>query len=138
MNLQENIRKALREEYTERQMKILNLASKVGFLKASKMFGGIKELLNILGNEFLTTNNKIKIIQEIVEERSVGNYMILNNEVVLKNTGEEYSQIERINREGVDVYHYGGPYYEDYLGNTKYHYEELPKNIIDVLFNEMI
>jgi len=36
MNLQENIRRILREEYTDKQKKLLTLASKVGFLATAK------------------------------------------------------------------------------------------------------
>ena len=62
MNLQENIRRILREEYTVKQMKLLTIASQAGLLKTGEMFGGIEYLINVLGDEFFTTNNKIKNI----------------------------------------------------------------------------
>jgi len=69
MNLQENIRRILREEYTDKQKKLLTLASKVGFLATAKITGGISKLLNILGKDFLNNkNNKIMIIKEILVE----------------------------------------------------------------------
>ena len=47
MNLQENIKRILREEYTVRQMKLLTIASKVGLLKTAEMDGGIEDLINM-------------------------------------------------------------------------------------------
>ena len=141
MNLQEHIRKILREEYTVRQMKLLTIASKVGLLKTSEMVGGIEDLINMLGDEFLTTNNKIKIIKEIVETTN-DEYITLmdmnENPIVIKDEDGELSQIEMIYKEDVAVFHYGGYKYSQDLGESYMSYEELPKDVLDDIFNMVL
>ena len=141
MNLQEHIRKILREEYTVRQMKLLTIASKVGLLKTAEMVGGIKDLINMLGDEFLTTNNKIKIIKEIVETTN-DEYITLmdmnENPIVIKDEDGELSQIEMIYKEDVAVFHYGGYKYSQDLGESYMSYEELPKDVLDDIFNMVL
>ena len=138
MNLQEHIRKILREEYTVRQMKLLTIASKVGLLKTSEMVGGIEDLINMLGDEFLTTNNKIKIIKEIVETTN-DEYITLmdmnENPIVLKDEDGKLSQIEMIYKEDVAVFHYG---YSQDVGESYMSYEELPKDVLDDIFNMVL
>jgi hypothetical protein len=141
MNLQENIRRILREEYTVKQMKLLTIASKVGLLKTADMVGGIEDLINILGDEFLTTNNKIKIIKEVVETTD-DEYITLmdmnENPIVLKDEDGELSQIEMINKEDVTVFHYGGYKYSQILDESYMSYEELPKDVLDDIFNMVL
>ena len=141
MNLQENIRRILREEYTVKQMKLLNIASQVGFLKTADMVKGVENLINILGDEFLTTNNKIKIIKEIVETTN-DEYITLmdmnENPIVIKDEDGKISQIEMIYREDVAVFHYGGYKYSKDLGESYMSYEELPKDVLDDIFNMVL
>ena len=141
MNLQENIKRILREEYTVIQMKLLTIASKVGLLKTAKMVGGIEDLINMLGDEFLTTNNKIKIIKEIVETTN-DEYITLmdmnENPIVIKDEDGKLSQIEMIYKEDVAVFHYGGYKYSQDLGESYMSYEELPKDVLDDIFNMVL
>ena len=141
MNLQENIKRILREEYTVRQMKLLTIASHTGLLKTGKMFGGIEYHINMLGDEFLTTNNKIKIIKEIVETTN-DEYITLmdmnENPIVIKDEDGKISQIEMIYREDVAVFHYGGYKYSKDLGESYMSYEELPKDVLDDIFNMVL
>jgi len=141
MNLQQNIKRILREEYTVRQMKLLTIASQVGLLKTGEMFGGIEYLINMLGDEFLTTNNKIKIIKEVVETTD-DEYITLmdmnENPIVLKDEDGELSQIEMIYREDVAVFHYGGYKYSKDLGESYMSYEQLPKDVLDDIFDMVL
>jgi hypothetical protein len=141
MNLQQNIKRILREEYTVKQMKLLTIASQVGLLKTGEMFGGIEYLINVLGDEFLTTNNKIKIIKEVVETTD-DEYIALmdmnENPIVLKDEDGELSQIEMINKEDVTVFHYGGYKYSQILDESYMSYEELPKDVLDDIFNMVL
>ena len=141
MNLQENIRRILREEYTVKQMKLLTIASKVGLLKTAEMVGGVEDLMNMLGDEFLTTNNKIKIIKEVVETTD-DEYITLmdmnENPIVLKDEDGELSQIEMIYREDVAVFHYGGYKYSQILDESYMSYEELPKDVLDDIFDMVL
>jgi hypothetical protein len=141
MNLQQNIKRILREEYTVKQMKLLTIASQVGLLKTGEMFGGIEYLINVLGDEFLTTNNKIKIIKEVVETTD-DEYITLmdmnENPIVLKDEDGELSQIEMINKEDVTVFYYGGYKYSQILDESYMSYEELPKDVLDDIFNMVL
>jgi hypothetical protein len=141
MNLQQNIKRILREEYTVKQMKLLTIASQAGLLKTGEMFGGIEYLINVLGDEFLTTNNKIKIIKEVVETTD-DEYIVLmdmnENQIVLKDEDGELSQIEMINKEDVTVFHYGGYKYSQILDESYMSYEELPKDVLDDIFDMVL
>lgn len=105
------------------------------------MFGGIEYLINMLGDKFLTTNNKIKIIKEVVETTN-DEYITLmdmnENPIVLKDEDGELSQIEMINKEDVTVFYYGGYKYSQDLGESYMSYEELPKDVLDNIFNMVL
>ena len=142
MNLQETIRRVLREEYTDKQKKLLTLASQVGFLKTADMVGGVDDLLNILGNDFLNNkNNKIMIIKEVVESTD-DEYITLmdmnESPIVVHEENGVLSQIEMIYPNDVAVFHYGGHEYSQDLGETYMDYYTLPKDILDDIFNMVI
>ena len=142
MNLQENIRRILREEYTDKQKKLLTLASKVGFLATAKITGGISKLLNILGKDFLNNkNNKIMIIKEILVEHLeiLGWYYIplgdINEEpIVMSKENGIVKQIEQLYPEDVSVYSYEEDNYDNEMGDTYLYYEDLPTDILDQVF----
>jgi hypothetical protein len=139
MNLKESIRRILREEYTDKQKKLLTLASQIGFLKTADMVGGVDDLLNILGNDFLNNkNNKIMIIKEVVESTD-DEYITLmdmnESSIVVKDEDGEISQIEMIHPNDVTISHYGGYGYSQDLGETYIDYYTLPKDILDDIFN---
>ena len=142
MNLQQTIRRILREEYTDRQKKLLTLASQIGFLKAAEMVGGISKLLNILGKDFLNNkNNKIMIIKEILVEnleKLAWHYIPLgdiNEEpIVMSKENGIVKQIEHLYPEDVSVYSYKEDDYDNEMGDTYLYYEDLPKDILDQVF----
>jgi len=142
MNLQQTIRRILREEYTDRQKKLLTLASQIGFLKATEMVGGISKLLNILGKDFLNNkNNKIMIIKEILVEnleKLAWHYIPLgdiNEEpIVMSKENGIVKQIEHLYPEDVSVYSYKEDDYDNEMGDTYLYYEDLPKDILDQVF----
>jgi hypothetical protein len=145
MNLQENIRRILREEYTDKQKKLLTLASKVGFLATAKITGGISKLLNILGKDFLNNkNNKIMIIKEIlVEHLEILGWQYIplgdiNEEpIVMSKENGIVKQIEHLYPEDVSVYSYEEDNYDNEMGDTYVfvlYYEDLPTDILDQVF----
>ena len=73
MNLQESIRKVLKEE-TSIQKKLLKSIGKIGVLKSSKMVGGINILLDIIGKDKVTKEQKVQLIRDIVKEYSDDGY----------------------------------------------------------------
>lgn len=139
MNLQENIRKILREE-SSRTFKLLNTIESIGFLRTSEIVGGIKKLLNILGEDSITDSIKIQAIKEI----------ILSNE-------HEYFSIYEINEEPIlldeengirkEIYHLFPDKFHVYLtdiysnkdkGEAYENYKELPNDILDDIFNMLV
>ena len=65
MNLEEHIRKVLKEE-TSQESKLKDLISKRGFYKTSKVFGGIENLYKVIG--FTGTQDEmIFIVNEIMK-----------------------------------------------------------------------
>lgn len=139
MNLQESIKRILREEYTDKQKKLLSLASQIGFLKTADMVGGVDDLLNIIGDDFLNNkNNKIMIIKEVVESTD-DEYITLmdmnENPIIVNDEDGEISQIEMIYPNDVAIFQYGGYEYSQDLGETYIDYYTLPKDILDDIFN---
>jgi hypothetical protein len=142
MNLQENIRRILREEYTDKQKKLLTLASKVGFLATAKITGGISKLLNILGKDFLNNkNNKIMIIKEIlVENLEILGWQYIplgdinEGPIVMSKENGIVKQIEHLYPEDVSVYSYEEDNYDNEMGDTYLYYEDLPTDILDQVF----
>ena len=65
MNLQESIRRILREE-TAQQAKLKDMVSRKGFIKVSKMMGGIENLYNIL-NITGSQDDMMFIVKAIME-----------------------------------------------------------------------
>ena len=142
MSLKQSIRRILREEYTDKQKKLLTLASQIGFLKTADMVGGVDDLLNILGNDFLNNkNNKIMIIKEVVESTD-DEYITLmdmnESPIVVNDEDGEISQIEMIYPNDVAIFQYGGYEYSQDLGETYMDYYTLPKDILDDIFNMVI
>jgi len=67
MNIQENIRRVLREEMSPRQEKISLMIRKLGIFRTAKVTGGFKRLLDIMGKDFLDKESKIELIGDIVD-----------------------------------------------------------------------
>jgi len=141
MGLQKQIKKILKEEYNDRQKKLLTLTSQIGFLSTSNLVGGVKELLNILGEDFLSNNNMIKIIKEIVVTTD-GGYLKFSDfnqdPIILNYKGNKLSRIEIIYPEDVAVFHYSKYIWSQSLiddGETYELYESLPRDILIDLFD---
>ena len=141
MNIQRHIRKVLNEEVSKRQEQIQKMINEVGFLQTSKVFGGIKRTLQLLGEELLTKKMKIEIINDLV-------YNNENEYITLDGMGEnpyrigkfdgEISQIEMLEPTEVVVYHYGGDLYDEELDEVYHSYRDLTNFIINDLFNMVI
>jgi hypothetical protein len=72
MNLQEQISRIqsmivmINEGSESRQEKLLNMINNVGLLQASLSVGGMERLINIVGEDNITKQNKIDFIKEVV------------------------------------------------------------------------
>ena len=138
MNLQENIRRILREDSLKQSL--IDEIKENGVLDSANLVGGLTTLLEILGDEFLTDNNIIKIIKEIVlttEDEYITFLDMNENPLVLRDDDEVLSQIELLYPNDVAVFEYnprnGHDMGEDYLL-----YEILPTDILHDIFNMVI
>ena len=72
MNLQEQISRiqsmmvTINEGSESRQEKLLNIINNAGLLQASLSVGGMERLINIVGEDNITKQNKIEFIKEVV------------------------------------------------------------------------
>jgi hypothetical protein len=129
------------EKYNDVQKKFLTLASNIGFLNASKVVGGVNELLNILGEDFLTKNNKILIIKEIILTTDDNQLTMLDmneNPILLKDEDGEITQIEMVFPDDIMATVYGGYKYTQELGEEYMYYDELPNQVLNNIFNGVV
>lgn len=142
MNLKQSIRRILREEYTDKQKKLLTLASQVGFLSTSKITGGVESLFNILGDDFLNNkNNKIMIVKEIVnidKLESLTLYEMGEKPITISNEGGILKQLYILYPEDVLITHSELATGREIRETSHLYYEELPKDILDEIFTMVI
>lgn len=140
-SIQESIRRVLKEEFSISQLKLIKHINNVGFLETSSLVGGIRKLLNILGKEYLTSENMISIIRELVLNHD-NEYITLSemseSPIIIKVGKGELSQIEMLEPNRVVIFHYGGHEYEDDLGETTKDYDRLSKELLNMIFNMVL
>jgi hypothetical protein len=145
MNLQETIRKVLREE-SSIQIKLKNMINKYGLINAAKSVGGMDNLEKIMGDfGFMTTQMKIDAIVEIVDSEK-----FLDEELDLNDAGlepiiiEEYEdtndflQIEIVTTYGAIAMYYNSYDGNEQLGDTTIQYEALDPEVIDTIFDSVL
>ena len=142
MKLQENIRRILREESNPKQRMAIKTINDAGFITATKIFGGIKKTLDIIGDDLLTKRLKIKIISDLVYNHDDNVisiwYDMFETPIVLTDTDETLSQIEWLFPHYVSVYYYGGNKREQDIGGLYREYNELSDEVISQVFNMVV
>ena len=139
MNLQESITKLLKEE-TSIQKNLLNSIEKIGFIKTSKMVGGLERLFNIIGKEHLNKHNKIRIIKEIIglnNEKYITLSELNEEPILVDDNDEEFSQIEILFPIGAELYYYDKNTGRD-MGEVYRVYDDLKNYIVDDIFSMVI
>ena len=61
--MRELIRHIIKEDLSSRQEKLLNVINNIGMYNASTTVGGISRLISIVGEDNITTDNKISFIK---------------------------------------------------------------------------
>ena len=138
MNLQENIRRILKEDTLKQSL--IDEIKENGVLDSANLVGGLTTLLEILGDEFLTDNNIIKIIKEIVlttEDEYITFLDMNENPLVLRDDDEVLSQIELLYPKDVAVFEYNPRNGHD-MGEDYFVYEILETDILHDIFNMVI
>ena len=138
MNLQEHIRKVLREEKLNQYL--INQIKDNGILDTSRLVGGIKELINLLGEEYFTDDIKIKLIKEIVlttEEEYLTFIDMNENPLVLSDEDDLLTQIEMLTPYEAAVFYYYG-YAEESADEAYIDYDILTSRVLKDIFNMVI
>jgi hypothetical protein len=133
------IKHILKEE-TSIQKKLLNNIEKIGFIKTSKMVGGLERLFNIIGIEHLTKHNKIRIIKEIIglnNEKYITLSELNEEPILVDDNDEEFSQIEILYPIDVALFYYDKNTGRD-MGEVYRVYDDLKNYIVDDIFSMVI
>ena len=138
MNLQEHIRKVLREEKLNQYL--INQIKDNGILDTSRLVGGLKELMNLLGEEYFTDDIKIKLIKEIVlttEEEYLTFLEMNENPLVLTDEDDLLAQIEMLTPYEAAVFYYYT--YDGEAADEAYiDYDILTSRVLKDIFNMVI
>jgi len=140
--MRELIRHIIKEELSSRQKKLLNLINNIGMYNASTTVGGISRLISIVGEDNITTDNKISFIKGLIKT-------VHMEFISMDDMGEEpihideeddiISQIEILYSDVVLVgYIDNGSSDSDYIPEEFVSYEELPEQIIDEIYNMIV
>ena len=138
MTLQESIKRILKEDSLKQSL--IDEIKENGVLDSANLVGGLTTLLEILGDEFLTDNNIIKIIKEIVlttEDEYITFLDMNENPLVLRDDDEVFSQIELLYPNDVAVFEYNPRNGHD-MGEDYFVYEILETDILHDIFNMVI
>jgi hypothetical protein len=138
MNLQEHIRKVLREEKLNQFL--INHIKDNGILDTSRLVGGLKELIYLLGEEYFTDDIKIKLIKEIVlttEEEYITFLDMNENPLVLTDDDDLLAQIEMLTPYEAAVFYYYG-HAEESADEEYINYDILTSRVLKDIFNMVI
>lgn len=139
--MRELIRHIIKEELSSRQKKLLNLINNIGMYNASTAVGGISRLISIVGEDNITTDNKISFIKGLIKTVHMEFISIdeMGEEPI--HIGEEddiTSQIEVLYSDDVMVGHTDNGYGIDFNPEEFVTYEKLPEQIIDEIYNMIV
>jgi hypothetical protein len=137
-NLQESIRRILREESLRDTL--ISEIEENGFLSTCNLVGGLSELLQLLGEEYLTDHYKIKLIKEIVlttDDEYITFLDMNENPLLIEDDGEVISQIEMLHTTDVLVTYFEKQTGID-LGDYYLTYEVLNEDVLDDIFNMVV
>jgi hypothetical protein len=145
MNLQEQISKIqsmmgmINEGSESKKDKLLNSINKVGLLQTALSVGGLDRLINIVGEDSITKQNKIDFIKKVVsmDPWEYIRFDEIDEDPIYLDTiddGETIVQIEVIYNTAPLLSYDGGYNYRDEFGE----YELLPENIITKIFDIVV
>ena len=140
--MRELIRHIIKEDLSSRQEKLLNVINNIGMYNASTTVGGISRLISIVGEDNITTDNKISFIKGLIKT-------VHMEFISMDDMGEEpihideeddiISQIEILYSDEVLVDYVDAGYNDAYFDVEKFvSYEELPEQIIDKIYNMIV
>lgn len=140
--MRELIRHIIKEDLSSRQKKLLNVINNIGMYNASTTVGGISRLISIVGEDNITTDNKISFIKGLIKT-------VHMEFISMDDMGEEpihideeddiISQIEILYSDEVLVDYVDAGYDDANFNPEEFvSYEELPEQIIDEIYNMIV
>jgi hypothetical protein len=131
--------KTINEGSESRKDKLLNSINKVGLLQTALSVGGLDRLINIVGEDDITKQNKIDFIKEVasMDPWEFIKFDEIDEEPIYLDTiddGETIVQIETAYSTAPLISYDGGYSYRDEFGE----YELLPENIITKIFDIIV
>lgn len=132
MNLQENIRKILREGVKEKMIDIMNSH---GLMFAINFVSGWETLKELLGHYDMPIKYILGFIKEVAKEHNgISIFDFDADPIFYKETETVISEITFFGSNGVIVHHWEKDTYEDF-GEEFVKYENLDDDIITEIFN---
>jgi hypothetical protein len=135
MNLQENIRKVLREETNDRMVNLVrDSIDKIGLDFTLKVFGGYDVVAEY--GDIITKKEKIQYIVNVCKGLGGGfSFNEIGDEPIPYNeTKTEYSEIAHIGEFGVYIDVWGGYDNQNLIREDKVNYDKLNNKILDDIF----
>lgn len=141
--MRELIRHIIKEELSSRQEKLLNLINNIGMYNASTTVGGISRLISIVGEDNITTDNKISFIKGLIKTVHMEFISIdeMGEEPIhIDEEDDIISQIETLYTDVVLVDYIDNGYSD--IESVNYSrgvgYEELPEQIINEIYDMIV
>jgi hypothetical protein len=127
----------INEGSESRQEKLLNMINNVGLLQASLSVGGMERLINIVGEDNITIQNKIDFIKEVVMMTDHGYISVYDTYVEPIHVDEDddgtLTLIETLYDDSALLSVYED--YDDEPDSEYTNYESLPDQIIKEIFD---
>jgi hypothetical protein len=145
MNLQENIQRIQSLLTENREEMVKNMISKHGLYHTIRLLGGYDRILNVLGRDYFTNDDKIDFIRKVIKfvtkkynTTGISTHELNMNPITfgtLDPMGLEFQQIEYFsdNFVTVDVYDT-----DSHKGSFGEKYENLDDDTLDEVFKIMI
>jgi len=144
MDIEKNIRRILREETknTQLQDRLLQIIDSKGLVVASKVVGGIVQLIDILGEDNITKQMKNVFLSKLI---SILDYHYRPRRLGLKAVGYQYIDLDEIGEDSI-VFNDGDSVitsldfdgvlvHERMSRNHQEYYSDLPDEVLNKIFN---
>jgi len=143
MNLQENIKRILREESKKDLVK--TMIDNYGLYDTIKYVGGYDKIKQFIWDIKISKEDKIDFIKDVVtmlaeshRETGISTFELGMSPILYGESDDQLEQIEYFNPEGIYVDVYTGHEFDTHYGSFTERYEDLSDDILDEVYKFMI